>query len=115
MANVLAISTPFISCNLNRLTPRKQNNVMACKSVIKSVSGTARVSVPPEPVVRRSANYKPCLYDDNFLQSMKNDYTVTSPFIVFSILLENKYWFVALNENYKTLNRVTHSKHELLS
>ncbi|WOG85266.1 hypothetical protein DCAR_0104454 [Daucus carota subsp. sativus] len=75
MANVLAISTPFISCNLNRLTPRKHNNVMACKSVIKSVSGTTRVSVPPEPVVRRSANYKPCLYDDKFLQSMKNDYT----------------------------------------
>lgn len=109
MAIVLAISPTFTSC---RPSPGKPNNVMACKSVIKSVSGKTKVSVlpepitrrsgnvmacksvlksvggtsnvsvspEPEPITRRSGNYKPCIWNDNFLQSMKSDYTVTSYF-----------------------------------
>ncbi|KAK1368460.1 (+)-delta-cadinene synthase [Heracleum sosnowskyi] len=96
MAIVLAISPLFASCrptsgkpnNVMACKPviksvsvspkpitRRSGNVMACKSVVKSSSRATNVSVSPEPITRRSGNYKPCLWDDNFLQSMKSDYT----------------------------------------
>ncbi|KAK1368638.1 (-)-alpha-terpineol synthase [Heracleum sosnowskyi] len=53
-----------LSCILKILKP----------TVIKSVAGTTKVSFPPEPIVRRSGNYKPCTWDNNFLQSLKTEY-----------------------------------------
>ncbi|KAL8149550.1 hypothetical protein AgCh_006524 [Apium graveolens] len=72
MAAIFPVS-PVI--NFRRFTPCKPIAVTACKSVTKSVSGITKVAVTLEPIVRRSANYKPCLWDNNFLQSLKTEYT----------------------------------------
>lgn len=66
--------------NFPRLTPCKPKVATACKSVIRSVAGTSKAPVTLEPIVRRSGNYKPCLWDNNFFQSMKSEYTVISLF-----------------------------------
>ncbi|KAK1368637.1 (+)-delta-cadinene synthase [Heracleum sosnowskyi] len=71
MASIFPVS-PLI--NFRRFTPCKLKAVTACKSVIKSVTGITKVPVTTEPIVRRSANYKPCLWDDHFLQSLKTEY-----------------------------------------
>lgn len=80
MAAIFPVS-PLI--NFRRFTPYRTKAVTACKSVIKSVAGTTKVSVTPEPIVRRPGNYKPCMRDNNFLQSLKTDYAV----ILFSCFL----------------------------
>ncbi|KAL8107949.1 hypothetical protein AgCh_024381 [Apium graveolens] len=72
MAAIFPVS-PVI--NFRRFTPCKPIAVTACKSVTKSATGITKVAVKPEPIVRRSANYKPCLWDNNFLQSLKTEYT----------------------------------------
>ncbi|KAL1834204.1 hypothetical protein ACET3Z_003855 [Daucus carota] len=60
--------------NFQRFTTCKPKAATACKSVITSAAETTKLPVPAEPIVRRSANYKPCLYDNNFLQSMKTEF-----------------------------------------
>lgn len=73
MATIVHISpltTGFRSI-VRRFSPGKTKYVTACKSVIRSSAG---ISVSPEPVVRRSGNYQPCMWDNKFLQSLKSDY-----------------------------------------
>nr|AUG98170.1 terpene synthase [Trachyspermum ammi] len=76
MAAVFSISPHVTSCNLRRFSPCKPKYVTTSMSVITSaVTATVEGSVLPEPIIRRSGNYKPCMWDNNFLQSLKNDYT----------------------------------------
>ncbi|KAL8107951.1 hypothetical protein AgCh_024383 [Apium graveolens] len=72
MAAIFSVSSVI---SFPRLTPCKPKAVTAYKSVIKSVAGTSKAPVTLEPIVRRSGNYKPCLWDNNFFQSMKTEYT----------------------------------------
>ncbi|KAK1368454.1 (+)-delta-cadinene synthase [Heracleum sosnowskyi] len=75
MADVFCISPLVTSCNFRRFTPCEPKFVTACNSVIKFVNGTTEGYVLPEPIIRRSGNYEPSMWDNNFLQSLKSDYT----------------------------------------
>ncbi|KAK1375192.1 Monoterpene synthase [Heracleum sosnowskyi] len=73
MATIVHISpltTGFRSI-VRRFSPGKTKFVTACKSVIKSSAG---ISLSPEPIIRRSGNYQPCMWDNKFLQSLKSGY-----------------------------------------
>lgn len=84
MASVFPISLLVTNCNFRRFTrPCESKFVKTCNSVIKSVTRTTDESVLPEPIIRRSGNYKPCMWDDKFLQSLKTDYTVCFSFSIY--------------------------------
>lgn len=99
--------------NFQRFTTCKPKAATACKSVITSAAETTKLPVPAEPIVRRSANYKPCLYDNNFLQSMKTEFKVIYLSVYVILLLVSLYMYSM--KVTKNLNRVKLSMHELLN
>ena len=75
----LAYSSVMISCNFGRDFPlNKATKNTTLKPAIKSFSQRTKVAVPQEPIVRRSGDYQPCIWDYNFFQSLRTDYTVIS-------------------------------------
>ncbi|KAL8107827.1 hypothetical protein AgCh_024292 [Apium graveolens] len=70
----LASSSQILCCNFGRYIPVNPTQKKGFKTVIRSFPCRTRVSVSQEPIVRRSGDYKPCIWDYNFLQSLKSDY-----------------------------------------
>ncbi|WOG85269.1 hypothetical protein DCAR_0104457 [Daucus carota subsp. sativus] len=65
----------MICCNFGRDLPLKATKTTTLKPAIKSFSQRTKVAVPQEPIVRRSGDYQPCIWDYNFFQSLRTDYT----------------------------------------
>nr|XP_017242609.1 PREDICTED: (R)-limonene synthase 1-like [Daucus carota subsp. sativus] len=75
MASAFILNSPLVTCcNFRRSLPCKPKFLTLSKSVVEFVTGNEG-SVSPEPIRRRSGNYKPCMWDNNFLQSLKTNYT----------------------------------------
>nr|AUG98172.1 monoterpene synthase [Trachyspermum ammi] len=70
--------SPLITscCNFGRdVIPFKSTKNTTLKPIIKSFPQTTKVAVSQEPVVRRSGDYPPCIWDYHFFQSLRTDYT----------------------------------------
>lgn len=75
----LAYSSLITSCNFGRDVPFEATKITTLKPVIKPFLQRTKVAaVSEDSVVRRSGDYQPCIWDYNFFQSLKTDYTVTS-------------------------------------
>lgn len=89
----LAYSSQIVCCNFGRDFAVNPTKYTCFKPVIRSFPLRTNVSVSQEPTVRRSGDYKPCIWDYNFLRSLKSDYAVISfsLYIYFTTLM---YWFM---------------------
>ncbi|XP_076913606.1 (-)-beta-pinene synthase, chloroplastic-like [Bidens hawaiensis] len=72
MASIWALSSPFLFCN-NSVTQR--NNIIVCKKKIFSPRSSLKNDTAAMEInTRRSANYRPSLWSNDYIQSLSSKY-----------------------------------------
>lgn len=67
----------ILNCNFGKIVSPKAKRVTTAVKPVQSVRCSSTNS-NPLPIVRRSGNYQPCIWDNNYLQSLRSDYTPES-------------------------------------